>query len=39
VIEPGDGRTDIALYRQQRADLVITDIHLLESYGPETIMI
>jgi YesN/AraC family two-component response regulator len=39
VIERGEGRTDIALYHQQRADLVITDIHLPESYGPEAIMI
>ncbi len=38
VIEAEDGRTGITLYREQHADLVITDILLPELDGLETIM-
>ena len=38
VTEAGDGRTGIALYREQRADLVITDLLLPELSGLETII-
>jgi two-component system response regulator (stage 0 sporulation protein F) len=38
VMEAGDGRAGIALYREQRPDLVITDILLPELNGIETII-
>jgi two-component system response regulator (stage 0 sporulation protein F) len=38
VLEAEDGRNGIALYREQRPDLVITDILLPELSGLETIM-
>ena len=38
VIEAGDGRTGIAVYREHRPDLVITDILLPELNGLETII-
>jgi hypothetical protein len=39
VIEPGDRRTASPCTANNARDLVITDIHLPESYGPEAIMI